>query len=160
MILSIPHIEGIIYNWFAESNYLIYQSTKSLRDNVQLIIILFKIKFRALLIGSCTTMGGPKSNIFHSYMVCLQYISLIIILLFLPFILVNESWDHQTTYKEKFRSTIPNLIRISIAHPLKCLVIPQTNSVTSDRAPRFVEFHINLISNAQNPFISQLGIHN
>ena len=120
-------------------------------------MILFQIKFRALVIRPCTTMGGPielpNSNISHSHMVCIQNISLIIILLFLAFIVMNESCDHRATFKERFGTIIPNLMRTSIAHPLKYLVLPQTNIITLDRAPRSLEFHINTLSNAQDPFI-------
>ena len=125
-------------------------------------MILFKIKSRALVIGSCITMGDPKSNIshLHSHVVCMQNISLTIVILFLPFILVNKSCDHRATYKEMFGSTIHNLIRTSIGHPLMCLVMPKIKLITSDRALRSLKFHINSISNAQNPFISQLCIQN
>ena len=65
------------------------------------------------------------------------------------FILVNESCNRQSTCKERFGGTIPNLIRTYIAHPLTCLVMPQTNLITSDRALRSLKFHINSISNTQ-----------
>ena len=53
---SNSHIKGIIYNWFAEST----QSVKFLRDNIQLIMILFQIKYMiTLVIGPSTIMSDP-----------------------------------------------------------------------------------------------------
>ena len=95
-----------------------------------------------------------------SRMVCVQNVYLIIVLLYFYSYLLMICAPVESPGKEKLGNIIWNLIKTSIAHLLKCLFVPQSNSITSYWALRSLVFHINLISNAQDLLISQLWIHN